>query len=482
MIKRDQGLIGHVNRAVGEVSGAVRAATPGAEFDVEQDGELVVVDDRSTSTLSLIDSRTFQIVNSPQVPHDTHLAVVDGHAVVWTETPLSVWRLTVAQLGDLSLDRRPRPDAGGGRRRLGAAGPDGTVVAVDVDGARLLRSPADGGPPTASELGDVAAATTAVTLVGDTAVLLTSDGVVEVGADGAVSTTVPLPGGSDGGGAGPARPRGQCGRRRHRRGLDPHDPGRWRGGDRCSARAAAAQPVAPIVYGGCVFALATAPPTFTRVCDGVRRSDHGPPGRVRRLAAPAAGERLGVDQRPRHRRDVGHEHRRRAGPDRRLGRRSVRRRQRRRHPERRRRHRAAAEPRRRQRRVHTRRRDRRGRRQRAARRPRRPGPHPGRSTRRRRCARQRRGSRRRRAARHVGQRSAHRSPGHTDGRPHQGAGHSPGRLPGPPRLRLLDQRRARRDGQPRTSPSTSSTRPARPTSPRSRSPTSPRPAPAPPPP
>ena len=28
-------------------------------------------------------------------------------------------------------------------------------------------------------------------------------------------------------------------------------------------------PVAPIVHGGCVFALATAPPTFTRICGGV---------------------------------------------------------------------------------------------------------------------------------------------------------------------------------------------------------------------
>jgi hypothetical protein len=267
LIKRDQGLVGHVNRAVGEVSGIIRAATPGAEFDVEQDGELVVVNDRSTSSLSVIDGRTFQVSNSPEVPADAHLAVVGDQAIVWTQEPLAVWRLSVAQLTELGsisgLDPQITADGPG----LVAVTPTGTVLALDVAGSRLVRLPADASASIGQPLAEGPVSATALSAIGDDAVLLTPAGIVVVGDEGTVTAPAAVPGGSSGAALAQPSPSGSPLVAAAADGtLVAVDPGS--GQVESIGAIGAGQPLAPIVHDGCVFAVGTVAPTFTRVCNG----------------------------------------------------------------------------------------------------------------------------------------------------------------------------------------------------------------------
>ena len=167
---------------------------------------------------------------------------------------------------------------------------------------------------------------------------------------------------------------------------------------------AGGSPVAPIVFGGCLFAVSTAPATFSQWCGDQQVQSHA--ARRRRFRAPPpAGQRLGVGQRRRHRGGLGHQPgaaprpRRGLGCDpgrirRRVGREQHRRRGRRGH--------RGDQPRRPERRDRRVRRDRRGGSEPTSGRPRRRDPDPRRPPDRRRRARQRHRPERRRAARHRG--------------------------------------------------------------------------------
>lgn len=266
LVKRDQALVGHVNRAVGEVSGVVRVATPGAEFDVEQDGELIVVNDRSSSTLSVVDGRTFQLANSPHVPADAHLAVVGGQAVVWRARPLAAWRLSPAQLTELSSIEGLDPLVSGDGAGLVTVTPDGTVVALDVDGAQLLRAPADGREPVAFPLDDAALEATALSAAGDLSVLLTPGGIVTVDASGVASEPSPIPGGSEGAVLAQPSPTAEPVVAVT---VDGTIVAATPGGEAAPiGEIGAARPAAPLVHQGCIFAVGATPPVFARFCPG----------------------------------------------------------------------------------------------------------------------------------------------------------------------------------------------------------------------
>lgn len=266
LIKRDQGLVGHVNRAVAEVSGVVRVASPGAGFDVEQDDELIVVNDPSSSSLSVVDGRTFMVANSLEAPPGVHLAAAAGGAVLWTEEPLSVWRLSRGQLTDLSSLNAVQPLLAAEGKGLVTVATDGTILAVDVAKDRLVRLPVDGSAAVDIPLEQRAASTTAITAVGDTAVLLTGGAIVTVDATGTIASATSVPGGGDGTVLAQPAPEGSpivavtgggmivtAGT-----GAEPIAGGEIGG----------SQPLPPIVHEGCVFAVASSPPTFTRVCNG----------------------------------------------------------------------------------------------------------------------------------------------------------------------------------------------------------------------
>ena len=112
LIRRDRGLAGHMNRSVGEVSGTVRVAGPAAIFDVEESAGVLAALDSSSNTVSVIDPRTFQVANTLAVPNEVRMIATDADVVLWTATPLKVWRLAGDKLADLTSLDEVEPGAG----------------------------------------------------------------------------------------------------------------------------------------------------------------------------------------------------------------------------------------------------------------------------------------------------------------------------------------------------------------------------------
>src|SRR5215218_7318592 len=55
LLKQDAGYVGHVNRLVGEVTAAVSVSDPGSDFDVDQAPGIIVVHDRTTGLVTVVD-------------------------------------------------------------------------------------------------------------------------------------------------------------------------------------------------------------------------------------------------------------------------------------------------------------------------------------------------------------------------------------------------------------------------------------------
>ena len=76
LLKRDAGYVGHVNREVGEITAAVSVADPGSDYDVDPDGDALVLDSialadpgccRPSSLLLQRSSRPPALVPDPRV-------------------------------------------------------------------------------------------------------------------------------------------------------------------------------------------------------------------------------------------------------------------------------------------------------------------------------------------------------------------------------------------------------------------------------
>lgn len=50
LLKRDVGYVGHVNRAVGEVTAALSTSEPGSDYDIDQANGVIVVHDRTAGS------------------------------------------------------------------------------------------------------------------------------------------------------------------------------------------------------------------------------------------------------------------------------------------------------------------------------------------------------------------------------------------------------------------------------------------------
>ena len=202
LVRRSTGVVGHLNRAAGEVSGVVDAATPGADFDVEQAGSTIAVNDHSTTSVSVVDGRTFQIINHVAVPPESHLDLVDGAAgaggVIWTADPLQVWWLTAAQLTGRKDLQGIDPVAAADGAGLVTTTAAGSIWVVDVAGKRAAHVSSPGEEATWIDLGDVAANAASISAVGDSMVLTANeaDGVAIVDPDGATRHIGGIPAGS----------------------------------------------------------------------------------------------------------------------------------------------------------------------------------------------------------------------------------------------------------------------------------------------
>ena len=144
LLKADQGYIGHVNRAVQELSARISVADAGSVFDTDQAEDVVLVQDRTAGTATMIDDANDRKATTVAGidGSSTTVDAVDGGVLVYSESALALWRFSRDDFASLeTLDgeepilrgegpgrsrdvrRRPRRDRRPGRRccRLPAA-------------------------------------------------------------------------------------------------------------------------------------------------------------------------------------------------------------------------------------------------------------------------------------------------------------------------------------------------------------------------
>ncbi|MEO5902075.1 MAG: Ig-like domain-containing protein, partial [Ilumatobacteraceae bacterium] len=267
LIRRDRGLVGHMNRSVGEVTGTVKVAAPGAIFDVEQSAAVLAADDASSNTVSIIDPRTFQVSNPIAVATDTRLIATDAGAVLWTPSPLQVWRLSPAQLADATDLTKITPLVAGKGAGLVTANADSTMWVVDAAAGTASQFADDETAGHVVQLGDLATKATAVSMVGDDLVITAGPTAAVVDAEGTVRPVTSTAGAIDGAVLAQPSPSGSAVVMVAADGTIL--TGAVAGGALTTVGASGgATPVAPIAHDGCIYAVVAAPPTFTRTCAG----------------------------------------------------------------------------------------------------------------------------------------------------------------------------------------------------------------------
>ena len=267
LLKRDVGYVGHVNRVVGEVTAAVSAADPGSDYDIDQARDVIVIHDRTKGVVELVDDRAVRLgkPSGVRVDEDVSVHAVDGGALIVDEASMAVRRLDRTEL--LSLDSLDgvEPILSGDGPTVAAVSPDGNAAFVDEEAGTVVFLRPDGSTRTSPALELTDDITSVTTLGHDTAVFSDADGDLFRADDG---TARPLDS---------AVPDAQS--------LALQQPGPdadhvvaaaadgrivavpLAGGEPTEiAQLSGSAPVAPIVYGGCTYAVSTAPPTFAQWC------------------------------------------------------------------------------------------------------------------------------------------------------------------------------------------------------------------------
>ncbi|MET0144393.1 MAG: Ig-like domain-containing protein [Ilumatobacteraceae bacterium] len=271
LLKRDQGYVGHVNRVVGEVTSAVSASDPGSDYDVDQAQGVVVVHDRTRGAVTVVDDSVERIANPGglQIDAATTVHAIDGGALVVDRSSMAVWKLDRdALISATSLDGI-EPIITGEGATLSAATPDGHAVFADEAAGRVVFLRPDGSTDTSPDV-DLTDSIVSITSLGDdTAVLADPDGDVVVAtpdhasavasavadATGAPTPLVLQQPGAAGDRVVAVTPSGGI--------VTVPLAG---GGPTAIAQLPGTAPVAPIVYGGCVFAVATSPAVYAQYC------------------------------------------------------------------------------------------------------------------------------------------------------------------------------------------------------------------------
>lgn len=182
LVNRELGVVGHRNRAAGELSSFMRISES-PETEIHQADGVIVVHDPATQLLHEVDARTFgEDLEPTLLPAGAQVYAVDGSVVVAHPDPLRVWRLTPARLATLvSLDD-VEPELDLASSGTVAASPDGRVVAFDAANDTLHWLNPDG--LTSSVVVPTSGDVVDLTIVEGSAVLLTTTGqLVAVGPD-----------------------------------------------------------------------------------------------------------------------------------------------------------------------------------------------------------------------------------------------------------------------------------------------------------
>src|SRR5262245_11172068 len=187
LLKRDVGYVGHVNRAVGEVTAALSTSEPGSDYDVDQANGVIMVHDRTAGMLGLIDDRTLYVANKLQVDRDVTVHAIDDGALVVNRASMAVWKLDRDGLASLKSLDEIEPILRGEGGALSAAKPDGTAVIVDEGADDVVFLRPDGSTETSPKRHLTDDPLTLTLLGDDTAVLADPDGDVFVATPDAVT-------------------------------------------------------------------------------------------------------------------------------------------------------------------------------------------------------------------------------------------------------------------------------------------------------
>ena len=275
LLKRDVGYVGHVNRAVGELTAALSTSEPGSDYDVDQAKGVIAVHDRTAGTLGLVDDRTDTVLETLQVDPDVAVHAVDGGALVVKRDSMSVWRLSRDEIASLETLDEVEPILRGEGSALSAATPDGHAVIVDQGADNVIFLRPDGSTETSPKLNLTDDAVSLTFLGEDTAVLADPDGDVFVATPDRIT---PLDTGvTDPDGRPAPLILQQPGEQTDHVVAATADgrlfaiPLSVREGERVESteigQLAGGSPVAPLVLGGCVFAVSTAPqPSYSQWC------------------------------------------------------------------------------------------------------------------------------------------------------------------------------------------------------------------------
>jgi large repetitive protein len=301
LLKRDVGYVGHVNREIGEITAAVSVADPSADFDVDQAQGVIVVHDRTKGVVTVVDDSVERVANpnGVQVGSDVEVHAIDGGALIVDDASMKVWKLTREQLLSAPSTDVVTPIITGEGRTLAAATPDGNAAFVDQKAGRVVFLRPDGSTARSGkvELGDDTASLT--TLGPDRAVFADTDGDLVLASAGGKATAlgIDVPGADGRPSAVTLQQPGPAADRVVAVTTDGNVVSVPLGGEGAEpsgiGRLGGAEPVAPIAFGGCVFAVSTKPATFTQWCADGTGADGAPTWKqIQTLPLDGAGSEL----------------------------------------------------------------------------------------------------------------------------------------------------------------------------------------------
>jgi large repetitive protein len=284
LLKRDAGYVGHVNRQVGEITAAVSVSDPGSDYDVDQAQGVIVVHDRTKGTVTVVDDSVERVANPAgvRVTGDVEVHAIDGGALIVDDGAMRVWKLTHEDLLSAGSTDEVDPIITGEGRTLAAVTPDGHAAFVDQKAGDVVFLRPDGTKARSGkvQLSDDPAS---VTMLGpNRAVFADTDGDLTVADAGGKATPlgVDVPGADGQPSAlalqqpGPTTDRVVAASTDGKVVMIPLGGGDQRPID--IGEIGGADPLAPIAYGGCVFAVATKPATFTQWCADGNAKDGAP--------------------------------------------------------------------------------------------------------------------------------------------------------------------------------------------------------------
>ena len=178
LLKRDAGFVGHVNREVGEVTAAVSVADPGSDFDVDQANGIIVVHDRTTGLVTVVDDTVERVANPAgvRVGQDVNVHAVDGGALIVDQSSMGVWKLTREQLLSVASTDEVEALVTGEGGAASAATPDGHAVVADEAAGNVVFIDPDGTTDVSPDV-ELSDGVVSITSLGaDTAVLADPDG------------------------------------------------------------------------------------------------------------------------------------------------------------------------------------------------------------------------------------------------------------------------------------------------------------------